>query len=157
MLQEDGEITIKFSDNQILFSFENCFILSRLIEGEYPNSIGFLWTKASAFLSFLLDGMPEYGAGTVMALASYGDPNRFYSKFREFVHYDDEGRISVDGKVMQFRNGSHDKYENLFGIKSRGKDESITQDHMDFAAGLQRVTNEVLLGLSKRIHKTDWT
>ena len=37
MLQDEGEVTIKFSDNQILFSFENCFILSRLIEGEYPN------------------------------------------------------------------------------------------------------------------------
>ncbi len=37
MLQDEGDITIKFSDNQILFSFENCFILSRLIEGEYPN------------------------------------------------------------------------------------------------------------------------
>ncbi len=37
MLTDDGEVTIKFSDNQILFSFENCFILSRLIEGEYPN------------------------------------------------------------------------------------------------------------------------
>ena len=37
MLQEEGEVTIKFSDTQILFSFESCFVLSRLIEGEYPN------------------------------------------------------------------------------------------------------------------------
>jgi DNA polymerase-3 subunit beta len=37
MLLDEGEIQIKFSDNQVLFSFANCFILSRLIEGEYPN------------------------------------------------------------------------------------------------------------------------
>lgn len=37
MLAEDGEVQVKFSDNQILFSFNNSFILSRLIEGEYPN------------------------------------------------------------------------------------------------------------------------
>jgi len=37
MLTEDGEVGIKFSDNQVLFSFPNSFILSRLIEGEYPN------------------------------------------------------------------------------------------------------------------------
>jgi DNA polymerase-3 subunit beta len=37
MLQEEGEVTVKFGDNQILFSFESSFILSRLIEGEYPN------------------------------------------------------------------------------------------------------------------------
>jgi DNA polymerase III subunit beta len=37
MLQDEGDITIKFGDNQILFSFTDSFILSRLIEGEYPN------------------------------------------------------------------------------------------------------------------------
>jgi len=37
MLQDEGEVQIKFSDNQVLFSFENSFVLSRLIEGEYPN------------------------------------------------------------------------------------------------------------------------
>ncbi|MDD5634737.1 MAG: DNA polymerase III subunit beta [Candidatus Omnitrophica bacterium] len=37
ILGDTGELTIKFSDNQIQFSFPTCFILSRLIEGEYPN------------------------------------------------------------------------------------------------------------------------
>ena len=37
VLQDEGEVKIKFSDNQALFSFTNSFILSRLIEGEYPN------------------------------------------------------------------------------------------------------------------------
>lgn len=37
MLQEEGEVQIKFSDNQVLFSFSTSFVISRLIEGEYPN------------------------------------------------------------------------------------------------------------------------
>lgn len=37
MLLDDGEVQIKFSDNQVLFSFSNCIIISRLIEGDYPN------------------------------------------------------------------------------------------------------------------------
>ncbi|MBU0683215.1 MAG: DNA polymerase III subunit beta, partial [Candidatus Omnitrophica bacterium] len=37
LLMENGEVGIKFSDNQIMFDFPNSFILSRLIEGEYPN------------------------------------------------------------------------------------------------------------------------
>ncbi len=37
MLQDEGDVQIKFSDNQILFSFANSFVISRLIEGEYPN------------------------------------------------------------------------------------------------------------------------
>ncbi|MCK5451599.1 MAG: DNA polymerase III subunit beta [Candidatus Omnitrophica bacterium] len=37
MLADEGDITIKFGENQILFSFGNSLVLSRLIEGEYPN------------------------------------------------------------------------------------------------------------------------
>ena len=37
MLGEEGEVKIKFSDNQVLFAFPSSFILSRLIEGEYPS------------------------------------------------------------------------------------------------------------------------
>lgn len=37
MLLDEGDVEIKFNENQISFSFENSFILSRLIEGEYPN------------------------------------------------------------------------------------------------------------------------
>ncbi len=37
MLTDEGEVQIKFSDNQVLFAFPGCFVLSRLIEGEYPN------------------------------------------------------------------------------------------------------------------------
>jgi len=46
ILSEEGEIIIKFSDNQILFSFPTCFILSRLIEGEYPNYKKVIPTKS---------------------------------------------------------------------------------------------------------------
>ncbi|NQT32115.1 MAG: DNA polymerase III subunit beta [Candidatus Omnitrophica bacterium] len=37
MLLDEGEVTIKFGDNQVMFAFPKCIILSRLIEGEYPN------------------------------------------------------------------------------------------------------------------------
>lgn len=37
MLGDEGDVKIKFSDSQIQFSFPSSFILSRLIEGEYPN------------------------------------------------------------------------------------------------------------------------
>lgn len=37
MLQDEGEVEIKFSDSQVMFSFPDCFVLSRTIEGEYPN------------------------------------------------------------------------------------------------------------------------
>lgn len=36
-LKEEGEVTISFSENQIMFDFVESVIISRLIEGEFPN------------------------------------------------------------------------------------------------------------------------
>lgn len=37
MLSNEGEVSIKFSANQVMFSFPRSFVISRIIEGEYPN------------------------------------------------------------------------------------------------------------------------
>lgn len=36
-LKEEGEVTISFSENQIMFNFGESVIISRLIEGEFPS------------------------------------------------------------------------------------------------------------------------
>ena len=37
LLEDEGEVKIQFSDTQVMFSFPEFFIISRLIEGEFPN------------------------------------------------------------------------------------------------------------------------
>ncbi|MBF0252874.1 MAG: DNA polymerase III subunit beta [Candidatus Omnitrophica bacterium] len=37
LLKDEGEAKLQFNDNQIIFNLSNCFIISRLIEGEYPD------------------------------------------------------------------------------------------------------------------------
>lgn len=37
LLEEEGEVKIVFSENQVLFDLGNTVIMSRLIEGEFPN------------------------------------------------------------------------------------------------------------------------
>lgn len=37
LLQEEGDVKILFDENQILFNLEDTVIISRLIEGEFPN------------------------------------------------------------------------------------------------------------------------
>lgn len=37
LLQEEGDVKISFDENQILFDLGDTFIISRLIEGEFPN------------------------------------------------------------------------------------------------------------------------
>jgi len=44
-------------------------------------------------------GFGNYGQWKVMALAAYGDPDRFYPAFRTFVECDDSGNFEVDGRT----------------------------------------------------------
>lgn len=37
LLGDEGEVKIQFNDNQVLFSLPSSFVISRLIEGEYPD------------------------------------------------------------------------------------------------------------------------
>ena len=37
LLGDDGDVKIEFSENQVLFSLNSSFIISRLIEGEFPD------------------------------------------------------------------------------------------------------------------------
>jgi len=37
MIGNDGDVNIKLSDNQVSFEFENTLIISKLVEGVYPN------------------------------------------------------------------------------------------------------------------------
>jgi len=138
-------ITLGVGKNNILAVLEET--------GEYPNSVGFLWTKASRFLGILLDGFGEYGAGKVMALASFGKPKKYYKKFKKFIKYDKLGNYQANGDVMQFRLNSHEGYEKMFGFKARQENEEFTQDHLDFSAALQQITNEIVLGYVNRLYE----
>ncbi|MEW5996987.1 MAG: carbamoyltransferase C-terminal domain-containing protein [Candidatus Micrarchaeota archaeon] len=121
-------------------------------ETGYPNSIGFLWNKASQYLGLTVGGRAEYGAGKVMALAAYGTPHRFYKKFKGFVKWDGNGNLFIDDSVAQFRSGSLEGFEKNFG-RRRNTWEQFEQRHMDFAAALQKVTNEVLLSFAGYLHR----
>lgn len=118
----------------------------------YPNSLGFLWTKASQYLGLTVGGRAEYGAGKVMALAAYGTPDRFYNKFKSFVKWDENGNLSIDDGIAQFRAGSLEGFEKIFG-RRRNSWEQFEQRHMDFAAALQKVTNEALLAFAGYLHR----
>jgi len=119
--------------------------LHLLAEFGYPNSLGLLWTKLSRFLGF-----GNYGQWKVMALAAYGDPDRFYPAFRTFVECDDSGNFEVDGRTLQFRVESCASLERLFGPRC-GREEELDDRFRDIAAALQRVTNEALLAVVRRL------
>ncbi|MEM7352140.1 MAG: carbamoyltransferase N-terminal domain-containing protein, partial [Acidobacteriota bacterium] len=62
----------------------------------YPNSLGFLWEKLSAYLGF-----DEYDAAKVMGLASFGDPLYFSEPWERLVQVGAD--FTIDDDVVRFR------------------------------------------------------
>jgi carbamoyltransferase len=102
-----------------------------------PHSLGLLYEEVTEQLGFRRSS-DEY---KVMALASYGDPDRFADVLRRHVFATEDGG---------FRTLRFDLCE-LAGRRRRG--EAISQDHADLAAAVQRRLEEVVLDLSRWLHQ----
>jgi carbamoyltransferase len=149
-----------FSSTMIGYGSGNKLTITKSIN--YPHSLGILYTAATQFLGFSNYG-DEY---KVMGLSSYGKPN-FLNDFRKLISFTNDGLFKLSKKYfkhfdsgvdMNWKSGFpviqnlyNDNWQKLF-FKSRIKSEKITQDHMDFAASAQAITEEVIFHILNRLH-----
>ena len=121
-----------------------------LKELHYPNSLGLLYAIVTTFLGF-----PVFiGEGKVMALASFGKPE-YLEQFRKVLEIRQDGSFRLNSRYFSFNRGYrmfNQRFEELMGPRKL-PDEDFTQRHYDIAASLQRITEEALLGLTRKAHK----
>ncbi|MFA6357372.1 MAG: carbamoyltransferase [Candidatus Omnitrophota bacterium] len=119
-------------------------------ELEYPNSLGLLYTAITTYLGF----SAHEGEGTVMALASYGEP-KYLDELRKIVTVKPDGSYLIDKRFFGFNKGSR-MYSRNF-IKAFGperKPEGKLEDrHRDIAASLQKFTEETLVSITRHIFR----
>lgn len=123
----------------------------------FPHSLGLLYSSFTYFLGFTVNS-DEY---KVMGLAPYGILNdnqtQAFIKIikNDLVHVSDTGSIKINDEYFTFMYGlkmiNEKKWEKLFGIMKRGKDDKIDQSHMNLALAIQKVTEEILLNLAKHV------
>ena len=91
-----------------------------------------------------------------MGLAPYGNPI-YEDKIKQLIDLKEDGTFRLDQKYFNYATGltmTNEKFNNLFGQKPRNpKNEKITQFHMDIAASIQKVTEEIMINLAKSIRK----
>ncbi|MES2223615.1 MAG: carbamoyltransferase C-terminal domain-containing protein [Patescibacteria group bacterium] len=123
--------------------------IEKVGEVEYPNSLGFIWEKIAKFLGF-----SEYDAGKVMGFTAYGDPQKYIDKFKTVVKIG-EGDFTVDNNIFKFRSDDFGPLEKLFGLKKIEKwsDEYLKTDYVHIAASLQKITEEIVIGLVEFLKK----
>ena len=121
-------------------------------EIHFPHSIGLLYSAFTYYTGFKVNS----GEYKLMGLAPYGKP-LYEDKIKKLVDIKDDGSFRLDQKYFNYATGftmTNEKFNDLFGQKPRNPDrDEITQFHMDIASSIQKVTEEIMIKLTKSIRK----
>ncbi len=121
-------------------------------EIHFPHSLGLLYSAFTYYTGFKVNS----GEYKLMGLAPYGKPI-YCEKIKKLIDIKNDGTFRLDQSYFNYATGltmTNNKFNNLFGQKPRdAKNEKITQFHMDIAASIQKVTEEIMIQLSRSIRK----
>ena len=121
-------------------------------EIHFPHSLGLLYSAFTYYTGFKVNS----GEYKLMGLAPYGSPI-YEDKVKELVDIKNDGTFRLDQRYFNYATGltmTNKKFHNLFGQKPRDpKNEKITQFHMDIAASIQKVTEEIMIKLAKAVRQ----
>ena len=121
-------------------------------EIHFPHSLGLLYSAFTYYTGFKVNS----GEYKLMGLAPYGSPI-YEDKIKQLIDLKEDGTFRLNQKYFSYATGltmTNEKFNDLFGQKPRNpQNEKITQFHMDIAASIQKVTEEVMINLSKSIRK----
>ena len=119
-------------------------------EIHFPHSLGLLYSAFTYYTGFKVNS----GEYKLMGLAPYGNPI-YEDKVKKLFDLKEDGTFRLDQKYFNYATGltmTNKKFDNLFGKKPRNpQNEEITQFHMDIAASIQKVTEEIMIKLAKSI------
>jgi carbamoyltransferase len=91
-----------------------------------------------------------------MGLAPYGK-NIYEDKIKKIIDIKEDGTFRLNQKYFDYATGftmTNNNFDKLFGLKARDpKKEKLTQFHMDVAASIQSVTEEIMIKLIKSTQK----
>ena len=121
-------------------------------EIHFPHSIGLLYSAFTYYTGFKVNS----GEYKLMGLAPYGEPV-YEEKIKYLIDIKEDGSFRLNQKYFNYSTGltmTNNKFNELFGQKPRNPiNEKLTQFHMDIAASIQKVTEDIMIKLSKSIRK----
>ena len=119
-------------------------------EIHFPHSLGLLYSAFTYYIGFKVNS----GEYKLMGLAPYGNPI-YEDKIKQLVDIKDDGTFRLNQKYFNYATGltmTNDKFHNLFGSRPRNPNkEKLTQFHMDIAASIQKITEDIMIKISKAI------
>lgn len=113
-------------------------------EIHFPHSLGLLYSAFTYYTGFKVNS----GEYKLMGLAPYGRPDYVDLITDNIVDVKDDGSFWLDQSYFDYCTGltmTNDRFAALFGEPPRSAEGELTQFHMDVAASIQQVTEDIVL------------
>ena len=121
-------------------------------EIHFPHSLGLLYSAFTYYTGFRVNS----GEYKVMGLAPYGEPKYAQLILDNLIDLKPDGSFRLDMSYFDYCTGltmTNDRFVALFGEPVRAPDKLLTPFHMDVAASIQKVTEEVMLRLARSLRR----
>ena len=121
-------------------------------EIHFPHSLGLLYSAFTYYTGFKVNS----GEYKLMGLAPYGEPRYVDQICSHLIDVKDDGSFRLNLDYFDYCTGlkmTNDRFADLFGGPARRAEEPLTQKHMDLAASIQKVTEDIMLKLTRAVAK----
>ena len=119
-------------------------------EIHFPHSLGLLYSAFTYYTGFKVNS----GEYKLMGLAPYGEPRYTPVILDKLIDVKDDGSFKLNLEYFNYCVGltmTNRKFDDLFGQPPRTPEQLLTQFHMDVAASVQQVTEEIMLRMTRAI------
>ena len=118
----------------------------------FPHSLGLLYSAFTYFLGFKVND----GEYKIMGLAPYGEPKYTEIIKKYLINFKEDGSFKLNQEYFNYSTGLtmiNKKFKQLFKMGVRKGNDKLLQKHMDVAASIQLVLEEIILLLTKNLSK----
>ena len=118
----------------------------------FPHSLGLLYSAFTYYCGFKVNS----GEYKLMGLAPYGKPVYRDLILERLIRLRPDGSFWLDMKYFRYCQGltmTGPRFHGLFGAPPRAPESPLEQRHMDLAASIQAVTEEVVLRIGRHVQK----
>jgi carbamoyltransferase len=120
-------------------------------EIHFPHSLGLLYSAVTYYLGFKVNS----GEYKIMGLAPYGQPRFKDLMLEHLVDLKPDGSFRLDQKYFNYASGltmTNRHFADLIGQPVRAPEtDQLTPFHMDVAASIQAVTEEIVLTMTRAL------
>jgi carbamoyltransferase len=119
---------------------------------QFPHSLGLLYSAFTYYCGFKVNS----GEYKLMGLAPYGRPLYQEAIYKHLIDLKADGSFWLNMKYFNYCQGltmTNRRFHTLFGGPPRRPESDLEQRHMDVAASIQAVTEEVMLRMGRDLHK----